>query len=39
MTKRIKIENIKGLSANKIVNPQQARIAKEKRIWREKNPF
>jgi hypothetical protein len=37
--KKIIIENLKGLSANKIVNPQRARIAKEKRIWRNKNPF
>jgi hypothetical protein len=37
--KRFIIETIKGLSAKKIINPQRARIAKEKRIWRNKNPF
>lgn len=37
--KKIKIENLKGLSARKIINPQHARIAKEKKSWREKNPF
>lgn len=37
--KKIIIGNFKGLSARKIVNPQQVRIAKEKRIWQAKNPF
>lgn len=39
MNKKIKIENLRALHAKKILNPQKEKIAKEKKIWRDNNPF
>lgn len=37
--KKFIIYTIKNLSAKKILNPQKEKIEKEKKIWRDNNPF